>query len=148
MSELIFRQSIEINAPVSKVWAVLTKPELAKQFMFGFAPVTDWKVGSTIDWKGVVNHKEVTAVTGKVLAFEPEKLIQYSVFDPQNPDLKDIPSNYTTVTERLTLRRDKVLLEVSQGDFAPVVGGQTRYEHTIAGWGAVIPVIKDLAEKA
>jgi len=49
---------ITIHAPVSKVWDVITKPELVKQWQYGSILTTDWKVGSDIrfhsEWQGSV----------------------------------------------------------------------------------------------
>ena len=47
-----------INAPASKVWDALTKPEQIKQYMFGTEVTTDWKVGSPITYKGEWKGKE------------------------------------------------------------------------------------------
>ena len=42
--------TLTINAPLEKVWDVLTKPALVKQWQYGSELVTDWKAGSTISW--------------------------------------------------------------------------------------------------
>lgn len=49
---LIAKVSTAINAPISKVWGALTKPELIKKYMFGTNVVSDWKVGCSFVWKG------------------------------------------------------------------------------------------------
>jgi uncharacterized protein YndB with AHSA1/START domain len=41
--------SIEINAPVSKVWRVLTDLNLTRQM--GGEYVSEWRVGSSFGWK-------------------------------------------------------------------------------------------------
>lgn len=38
MNNLIAKASITINAPITKVWEALTKPEIIKQYMFGTNP--------------------------------------------------------------------------------------------------------------
>ncbi|HZI25200.1 MAG TPA: SRPBCC domain-containing protein [Chryseolinea sp.] len=50
MEKRIITQSIEINAPVNKVWRVFTDPKVTRQM--GGEYVTDWKVGSAFGWKG------------------------------------------------------------------------------------------------
>ena len=52
MGELIVKKSIKINSSASKVWQVLTNPELTKQYMFGCEIISDWKVGSPVIWRG------------------------------------------------------------------------------------------------
>ena len=46
------KSAIAINAPASKVWDALTKPELIKQYLFGTEVKTDWQVGGPITYKG------------------------------------------------------------------------------------------------
>src|SRR5215204_5744439 len=71
----IAKASATINAPASKVWDALTKPEQIKQYMFGTQVTTDWKVGSPItytgEWKGQAYEDK-----GKVLEIEPAKALQ------------------------------------------------------------------------
>lgn len=50
--ELIAKVSTTVNAPIARVWEALTKPEIIKQYMFGANVVSDWRVGSSIVWKG------------------------------------------------------------------------------------------------
>lgn len=57
MNNLIAKVEITINAPATKVWEALTKPEIIKQYMFGTNVVSDWKVGSTVVWKGECQGK-------------------------------------------------------------------------------------------
>ena len=48
-------KSIEIDAPIEKVYEVLTNPELvrgwASAFSEGTYAETDWQPGSTVEWK-------------------------------------------------------------------------------------------------
>ena len=43
--------TIKIKASAEKLWDVLTKPELVKQWQYGSDLVTDWKVGSSIRFR-------------------------------------------------------------------------------------------------
>ena len=38
----VAKATINIDAPTSKVWDALTKPELIKQYLFGTEVTTDW----------------------------------------------------------------------------------------------------------
>ena len=144
MKELIVKKSIKINSSASKIWEVLTNPEFTKQYMFGCELISDWKVGSAVIWKGAADGK--VYVKGNLLKIETEKLLQFTVFDP-NMGIEDTPSNYTTVTFELTSENNNVTLSVSQGDFAKIAEGEKRYNDTIAGWDLVSPKIKELSEK-
>jgi uncharacterized protein YndB with AHSA1/START domain len=147
MSELCIESSIEIAAPASRVWKVLTEPELTRQYMFGCDARSDWKVGSTLLWDTTIEGKKVTAVKGSVVAIEPHRLLQYTVIDP-NGDLADVPENYLTVTCRLTEQEGATRLDITQGDYSRVADGRKRYEHAIgSGWDSILGKLKAVAEQ-
>jgi uncharacterized protein YndB with AHSA1/START domain len=146
MKQLIVKKTLEINAPVSKVWDTLTNHDLTRQYMFGCELISDFKVGSPIIWKGASDDK--VYVKGTIAAIEPGKLLQFTVFDPNAPDhYQDVPSNYTMVTYELSSENGRTALGVTQGDFTGVTDGEKRYNETIAGWDSILPKIKELAEK-
>lgn len=55
MNELIARDRILVQATPARVWDVLTKAEYTRRYMFGCAPDTDWRAGSSLEWKGVAD---------------------------------------------------------------------------------------------
>lgn len=138
-------ESITINAPASKVWDALTKPEWTRQYMFGCNVISDWKVGSLVLWNGAADGK--TYVKGEVVSYNPGKMLQYTTFDPNNPEMKDVPSNYLTVTYKLSDQNSQTVLQVSQGDYSKVVNGDKRYEETVGGWDSILLKIKELVER-
>ena len=146
---LFVSNEITINAPASTVWAALTQPEWTKQYMFGCEPITDWKPGSSLLWKGTFNGAEIVAVKGQVVRFEPNHDLIYTVIDPNNPAIPDLPENYLTVTCRLTERDGATHFFVSQGDYNKVADGENRYKHTVdgGGWSPILDQIKQLLEK-
>lgn len=147
---LIVSNTIEIDAPASKVWDILTKPEQTKKYMFGCETVSDWKVGSELLWRGTFDGVELVAVKGHIKEIQPGKLLTYTTFDPNNPALKDVPENYLDVTYKLTEQNGKTTLDVSQGDFSTVEEGERRYTETYNngdGWNPVLVHIKAIAEE-
>ena len=106
--------TIKIKASVEKLWNILTKPELVKQWQYGSDLVTDWKVGSSIrfrtEWKDKVFEQ-----WGNVLDVVPQKLIRYSLFAPR-PDLEDKPENYFVMNYKLTSEENYTTLEIVQED--------------------------------
>lgn len=146
---LIVTSEITVDAPATKVWQALTEPEWTKQYMFGCEPITDWKPGSPLLWKGTFNDVEMVAVKGEVLRFDPGRSLVYTVIDPNNPAIPDLPENYLTVTCKLTEKDGKTHLFVSQGDYSLVADGENRYRHTVdgGGWSPVLEQIKTLVEK-
>src|SRR5512137_298336 len=87
--------TITVNAPTSRVWEALTKPDLIKQYLFGTEVTTDWRVGSPITYKGIWEGKAYED-KGKVLQVEPGKLL-VSTFWSSLSGKPDIPENYQTV---------------------------------------------------
>jgi len=144
MPELLIRKSIEVDAPVETLWKVLTDAKFIKQYMFGCNAETDWKPGSPLLWKGEADGK--LYVKGYVVLNEPPRRLAYTAFDP-NSTIKDIPANYLTMTYDLKKRGDQAsVLEITQGDYAAVEDGETRYKHSLEGDDVVLQGIKKLAE--
>ena len=147
---LIVKNIISINASKSKVWNALIDPEQTKKYMFGCETVSDWKPGSTLLWKGTYESKEMIFVKGHVIDIQSEKLLSYTVIDPNNPAVPDIPENYLTVTYNLKEANGQTVLTASQGDFSKVKDGEKRYKEVYNngdGWNPILVQIKKLAEK-
>jgi uncharacterized protein YndB with AHSA1/START domain len=144
MSELIIRNTIAVNAPVSLLWKVLTDNEFIQQYMFGCYAESDWKPGSPLLWKGAADGQ--LYVKGHVVAIEPPHWLVYTVIDP-NSTIADIPPNYLKVTCQIKERNDHAsTLEITQGDFATVEDGQKRYKDALDGGDTILIAIKKLAE--
>jgi uncharacterized protein YndB with AHSA1/START domain len=145
---LFIQNSININAPASKVWDALTRPELTKQYMFGCETVSDWQPGSELLWKGEYEGKEMVFVKGHIVTIEPGKLLIYTTIDP-NSTIDDTSENYLTVTYRLTEEDGQTLFTVTQGDYTTVAEGERRYKEAYnngEGWNPIIVEIKKLVE--
>lgn len=143
MNELVTRQTIEVNAPVSTLWKILTDNEFIQQYMFGCYAETDWKPGSPLLWKGAADGK--LYVKGRVVSIEPPHRLVYTVIDP-NSAIADIPVNYLTMTYDLKERNGGgSVLEITQGDFAKVENGQNRYNDSLGGGDSILVAIKNLA---
>src|ERR1700735_5835555 len=93
---LIISNSIDIHAPASKVWNALTNPGETKKYMFGCEALSDWKEGSPLIWKGNFNGVELIAVKGIIKKIRPNKSLEYTVIDPNNPNITDLPNNHLT----------------------------------------------------
>jgi uncharacterized protein YndB with AHSA1/START domain len=150
MEEKYISNEISISASPDKVWAVLTKPEFTKIYMFGCETVTDWKVGSNLLWKGEWEGKEMVFVKGTILNLIPNKSLVYTVFDPNNATLKDVPENYLTVSYELTEGNGHTKLSVRQGDYNRVGQGEKRYNESYnggEGWNPILVQIKKISEQ-
>ena len=107
-SNLVSKASCAINAPVSRVWAVLTTPELTKQFLFGAQAFSDWKVGSPIIFKGKWGGKQYEN-TGIVLTSKENELLRYSM-----PSIKDTPDEDIKITYELKGESNSTRLTITQ----------------------------------
>ncbi len=150
MSTMIVSNTIVINAPATKVWNVLTNPEQTKKYMFGCETVSDWQAGSPLLWKGVFGGQELVAVKGNIVAIDPPNYLEYTVIDPNNPAIPDIPENYLTVTNSLAEEGSHTVLTVTQSGFETAANGQKRYEETYnngEGWNPILVQVKAVAEE-
>lgn len=149
MKQLHINNSIHIQASAQKVWDALTKPEETKKYMFGCETISDWKVGSTLIWKMMHEGKEFIPVKGHIKGIEPEKHLAYTVIDPHNPNIPDIPENYLTVTYDLIEENGGTTLRVTQGDYNKVADGEKRYKEAYnngEGWNPILKLIKTQLE--
>lgn len=143
MDALILKKTISINAELGTVWDALIDPESTKQYMFGCVPVTDWKVGSSLIWKGALDGIEY--VIGEIVNFEPHAVLAYTTFAPHSGD-EDIADNYLTGEFLLSYVNGETKVEISQGDFNRVANGQKRYHESIAAWETSMRAFKELLE--
>jgi len=149
MSKLEVKNTITINAPATKVWNALVNPEETRKYMFGCETVSDWKPGSSLLWRGSYEGKEMVFVKGNVVTIEPDKFLAYTVIDPNNPSIPDVPENYLTVTYSLAETNGKTTLTVTQGDYSTVAEGEKRYKEAYnngEGWNPILIEIKKIVE--
>lgn len=149
MESLLVKSNITINASAAKVWDALVNPDQTKKYMFGCETVSDWKVGSELLWKGNYEGKEMVFVKGYIKDIDPEKLLVYTVIDPNNPSILDISENYLDVTYSLVETDGKTELTVTQGGFEHAAEGEKRYKDTYnkgEGWNPILVEIKKLVE--
>jgi uncharacterized protein YndB with AHSA1/START domain len=130
-----------INAPASKVWEALTKPNLMKQYLYGTEVTTDWQVGSPITYRGEWEVKTYED-KGKILQVEPERLL-VSTFWSSLAGLPDSPENYNTVRYEVSPEDGATRLTIIQDN------NDTREEadHSEQNWNMVLGQLKELLEK-
>ena len=140
MENLTAHSSIDIDAPVDKVWEALIKPEKIKKYMFGTDVVSDWKEGSKIIWKGEWNGKKYED-KGVILDLKPEKLLRYSHFSPLagHPDKEE---NYHTVTVELKAQGEGTKVSLSQDKNRT----EEEMEHSEKNWQMMLEGLKKLLE--
>lgn len=132
--------SIEVAAPIERVWAALTEPALVKQYFFGTEMTTDWKVGSPITYRGEWERKPYED-RGTVLAFEPFHRLVFSYWSNFS-GLPDTPENRQTIEQRVEARGSHTLVSISQDN----AGTEEARDHSAANWAMVLGEMKKLIE--
>lgn len=139
--DLTVDKTIEIAAPVARVWEAMTRPELISQYFFNTEVVTTWEPGTPLIFQGEFNGQSYQD-KGEILQFVPQKTIQYSYWSGFS-GLADLPENYSTVTYQVEGGPDKTTVHLTQKGFA----NETGYQHSQTGWEAVLQGMKSLLEK-
>ena len=149
MSQPLFvKNTITINAPANAVWEALVNPLQTKKYMFGCETVSDWKPGSSLEWKGEHEGKDIIYVKGNILEINPGKFLAYTTIDPHS-NIDDVSENYLTVTYDLQPENGHTVLTVTQGDYSKVAEGERRYNEAWnngEGWNPILVQIKALVE--
>jgi uncharacterized protein YndB with AHSA1/START domain len=141
-TDFIAKASTTINAPIEKVWDALVNPKVIKQYMFGTNVASEWKVGGPIVWKGEWEGKAYED-KGKILKFEPQRLLSYSHFSPQSGQ-PDVPANYHTVSIELSRQGAQTKVSLSQDNNATDEARQ----HYEKNWSMMLEGLKKLLEKS
>lgn len=139
--ELIAKVSTTINASIAKVWEALTNPEIIKRYMFGTNVISDWKVGSSIVWKGEWQGRSYED-KGKILKLEEERVLQYSHFSPL-AGKPDVPEHYHTVTIELGSDGAQTTISLLQDNNTT----EEAREHSEKNWNIMLDGLKKLLEK-
>jgi len=134
--------TVAIDAPRATVWDALTNPPKVRRYMHGTNLATDWKVGSSIAWKGEWKGKPYVD-KGTVLEVEPEKLLKYTHWSPMGGSA-DRPENYHTVTYDLAEDGGKTTLTLTQDNNATQAEADAMARDN---WGPMLEGLKETAEQ-
>ena len=142
MSEkFVASATIAVQASPSRVWEALTKPELIKQYLFGTDVTTDWRVGSSITYRGVWEGKPYED-KGKILEVDPGRLLVSSYWSPLS-GVPDVAENYVTVRYEITPETDGSRLTITQDNNKT----QADADHSSQYWKMVLDGLKKLLER-
>ena len=148
MPKFFVEKTIEINAPASKVWDVLTNSEhtseWAPEFSGGaeFHIESDWKFGSPVLWRGQDGN---VIVEGIVTALEPHTFLRFTVFDVRGE--KPPVTEEDGITYELTEHSGKTTFRLLQGDFSVMAEGEKYHRLSAEVRDRVLQKVKVLAEK-
>lgn len=137
--KLIATDQIEIEAPLEKVWQVLTHTKYIKQWddlPEGFDEAS-LKKGSIIEWEG---YSKMT-----VVEYDPKRCLKLSLYLPK---VKLKPADYdVSYTYKLSTEDDLTILDIEIGDFSPLPEAQVYYETSVEFAETAAEKIKELAEE-
>lgn len=134
-------KEIELSATSTQVWQALTTPQLIKQYLFGTNAVSEWKEGSSIEFRG--SYEGTTYVDkGVILDFEPGKNLKYSYLSSFS-NLEDTPENYSILTFTLTTTHHTTTLRLTQENIL----NEKSAEHSAKSWEMVLAQLKNVVEK-
>lgn len=148
MPRLFVEDSVDIDAPASKVWEVITSPAMTKQWVKEFSPeimslASDWKLGSSVLWNDIVN---TPIVEGKVTAMEENELLRFTVMPVgQKPETE--MKEEDGITFKLHESEGQTYLTIMHGDFGLTPEHKMFHDITEQTWKRVLPIIKRLAEQ-
>ncbi len=138
---LVATATTTVNAPISKVWDALTKPELIKQYLFGTDVISDWKAGSDIIYRGEWQGKPFED-KGKILEMEREETLVSTHWSPLS-GVPDSPENYHTVAYHLSEKDGKTEITVTQDNNA----SEEEKAHSEQNWRQMLEGMKKLLER-
>jgi uncharacterized protein YndB with AHSA1/START domain len=142
------KNSISINAKADIVWDWLINPIKTKQYMFGCEALTNWEIGSQLDWKMIHEGAELIPVTGIVKEFKPSTRLAYTVIDPFAA-YENIPENQLNVIYEIEESNEGCRLTVIQNGFEGAADGMKRFTEVSNegdGWNPILKLIKQLVE--
>ncbi len=136
-------KTIQIDAPISKVWDALTTPAIMKKWMSetDLNISTDWQVGNPFIIRGEL-HRVHFENKGTVLQFEHKKVLQYSHLSSLSR-LPDEAGNYSLIEFRLTPVDDRTNLTLTLSHFPT----EAIYKHLIFYWNVTLEILKKTVEQ-
>lgn len=133
--------SLRIDASMDKVWDALINPAIIRQYMFGAAVSSEWKAGSSIEWKGMMKDKPYED-KGTIMILEPSHTLQYTHYSPLT-GLPDVPENYHMVTYELSQLGNRVEVVLTQDNNK----SEQEKDHSAEMWQQMLEGLKKVVEK-
>lgn len=142
INQLVAKSEIEINADIARVWNALIDPELIKQYLFGTEAVSEWKVGSTISFKGKWEDRDYED-KGIILILEENKTFQYAYWTSFS-GLEDKRENYVNITYELSAEGQSTILSVTQDN----IDTEEMIDGISDNWKLILNEIKKIIEES
>ena len=138
MEDFVVKKRIAIKAQPLEVWDALINPDKTRKYFFGFRALSDWKVGSSVTFKGKIFLIKKVELIGQVKIFEPLKILQYTLRNGNS-------ENFSTVTDELSYENEETILSVSD-DVGTGKDAEKRYKRSDKAWDHVLKKLKEFLE--
>jgi uncharacterized protein YndB with AHSA1/START domain len=129
-----------IAADIAKVWNLLVNPAETSRLFWGSIVESDFKVGSSIVWKGMWEGKPFED-RGTIKRVEKNSLLQYSHWSTSSDTAED-ESKHNLLTFRLTGENGRVRVVLQHDNIAT----QAMKEHSERMWTQLLQTMKEMAE--
>ena len=140
MANLTLTTSINIKAPMAKVWHALTDKETIKKYFFGTEADSTWEVGSPITFSGEWEGKAYQD-KGTILEKTDGKFLKYNYWSSM-AGTEDKPENYANITYSLSEQHGETVFTLTQDN----VKDQAALEHSKGNWQYLLNAMKELLE--
>jgi hypothetical protein len=136
---LIVKNNIRIDAPVTRVWEVLTKPEYIRQWDNLPEDFGDYEIHPAT----IIERPGVSKLS--VVEFELNKALRYSLYIPawENEHVNNIGYSYSLSVDD----NGYTWLGIEIGDFAILTEGDKYYDESFTFGQTASQKIKELAER-
>jgi len=141
MTSFNVEKHIDIKASKEKVWDALTNPMVIKKYLFGTEAISEWKVGSTLIFRGEFDRQEY-ADKGIIQRLDIGELFQYTYLSSFS-GLEDKDENYHLITYTLELMHKGVSLQLKHEN----IQNEKARDHAYNNWDFVLKEIKEIVEK-
>lgn len=142
LQDFIVNKTVDIAAPLEKVWKFVTTPAGMKEYLFGAHVVSEWKVGSLIRFTGEWEGKPFED-KGTIEVMDPGKTFEYTYYSSFS-GVPDQSENYTLVRMDFEQVDGGTRLSVKHSNFP----SETAYQQTEKQWELALDIIKDKTEAA
>ncbi len=140
MTSFKVKKQIDIKASKEKVWDALTNPMVIKQYLFGTEAISDWKVGSTLIFRGGYDGVDY-ADKGIIKQFEVGEIFQYTYLSSFS-GLEDKDENYHLISYIL----EDTIHGISLNLIHENIQDEKARKHADKNWDFVLKEIKEITE--
>lgn len=136
---LVIKSNIRIDAPVSRVWEVLTKPEYIRQWDYLPEDFGDYEIHPAT----VIERPDASRLS--VITFDVNKSLSYSLQVPEwdKESINQVGYKYTLSVDD----NGYTWLGIEIGDFAILTEGDRYYDETVTFGETASQRIKEIAER-